>query len=147
MRSQALTLVQGGDGHTLRISLNMVEGSRSGLPTVRRGGVSHVAFACENIFGAAASMQDWGFAPLPISPNYYDDLDARFGLNPELLDRMRSTGILYDADAHGEFFHLFTPTVGGDLFFEVVQRVGGYEGYGEVNSAVRLSAQLRASST
>ena len=69
------------------------------------------------------------------------------GLNPELLDRMRSTGILYDADAHGEFFHLFTPTVGGDLFFEVVQRVGGYEGYGEVNSAVRLSAQLRASST
>ncbi|WP_373936775.1 TIM barrel protein [Rhodococcus qingshengii] len=147
MRSQALTLVQDGDGHTLRISLNMVEGSRSGLPTVRRGGVSHVAFACENIFGAAASMQDWGFAPLPISPNYYDDLDARFGLNPELLDRMRSAGILYDADARGEFFHLFTPTVGGDLFFEVVQRVGGYEGYGEVNSAVRLSAQLRANQT
>ena len=69
------------------------------------------------------------------------------GQSYDLLDRMRSTGILYDADAHGEFFHLFTPTVGGDLFFEVVQRVGGYEGYGEVNSAVRLSAQLRANQT
>lgn len=144
MRSQALTLVQDGSGNTLRISLNMVEGSRSGLPTVRRGGVSHVAFSCENIFAAAATMADWGYAPLPISPNYYEDLEARFGLNAELLDRMRGAGILYDADANGEFFHLFTPTVGADLFFEVVQRVGGYEGYGEVNSAVRLSAQLRA---
>ena len=144
MRSQALTLVQDGSGNTLRISLNMVDGSRSGLPTVRRGGVSHVAFSCENIFAAAATMADWGYAPLPISPNYYEDLEARFGLNAELLDRMRGAGILYDADAHGEFFHLFTPTVGADLFFEVVQRVGGYEGYGEVNSAVRLSAQLRA---
>jgi 4-hydroxyphenylpyruvate dioxygenase len=144
MRSQALTLVQDGSGNTLRISLNMVDGSRSGLPTVRRGGVSHVAFSCDNIFAAAAAMADWGYAPLPISPNYYEDLEARFGLNAELLDRMRAAGILYDADAHGEFFHLFTPTVGADLFFEVVQRVGGYEGYGEVNSAVRLSAQLRA---
>ncbi|MFE4501590.1 TIM barrel protein [Rhodococcus sp. NPDC056743] len=144
MRSQALTLVQDGSGNTLRVSLNMVDGSRSGLPTVRRGGVSHVAFSCDNIFAAAAAMADWGYAPLPISPNYYEDLEARFGLNAELLDRMRAAGILYDADAHGEFFHLFTPTVGADLFFEVVQRVGGYEGYGEVNSAVRLSAQLRA---
>ena len=89
-------------------------------------------------------MQSNGFEPLVISPNYYDDLEARFGLSRELLDRMSGSGIMYDRDAHGEFFHLFTQTVGADLFFEVVQRVGGYEGYGDANSAMRLAAQLRA---
>lgn len=39
---------------------------------------------------------------------------------------------------------MFTRTVGADLFFEVVQRIGGYEGYGDANSAMRLAAQLRA---
>jgi 4-hydroxyphenylpyruvate dioxygenase len=34
--------------------------------------------------------------------------------------------------------------VGERLFFEVVQRIGSYDGYGAANSPVRLSAQLRA---
>ena len=29
------------------------------------------------------------------------------------------------------------------VFFEVVQRVGGYEGYGEVNAPVRMAAHRR----
>ncbi|MDI9953550.1 sugar phosphate isomerase/epimerase and 4-hydroxyphenylpyruvate domain-containing protein [Rhodococcus sp. IEGM 1305] len=150
MRSQALTMDQtGADGmdRPLRISLNMVPGAVSGnshIAAARRGGISHVAFSCTDIFTAAATMQSNGFEPLVISPNYYDDLEARFGLSRELLDRMSGSGIMYDADAHGEFFHLFTQTVGADLFFEVVQRVGGYEGYGDANSAMRLAAQLRA---
>lgn len=144
MHTQALTL--GGGDARLRILLNMVDGNAFGLeniPIARRGGVSHVAFSCEDIFTTATHMVAGGYEPLPISPNYYADLEARFGLHPELLDRMRTLGILYDANADGEFFHLFTRTVGADLFFEVVQRVGGYKGYGEPNAAVRLSAQLR----
>ena len=110
----------------------------------RRGGISHVAFACPDIFAAASAMQTGGYVPLPISPNYYDDIAARFDLPAERLEAMARYGILYDADADGEFYHLFTRTVGADLFFEVVQRVGGYAGYGDVNAAVRLAAQLRA---
>lgn len=145
VRSRALTLATANG--TIRLSLNMVPGRPSDsdpLPAARRGGVGHVAFGCEDIYAAARAMTERGLTPLRISPNYYRDLDARFGLGPETLEAMQRLGILYDADASGgEFFHFFTETVGDDLFFEVVQRVGGYEGYGETNSAVRLAAQLQ----
>ena len=145
VRSQALTLTT--TNGPIRLSLNMVPGRPSDadpLPAARRGGVGHVAFGCEDIYAAAEAMTERGLTPLRISPNYYRDLNARFGLGPDTLDAMQRLGILYDADsAGGEFFHFFTGTVGDDLFFEVVQRVGGYEGYGETNSAVRLAAQLQ----
>ena len=145
VRSQALTLTT--TNGTIRLSLNMVPGRPSDadpLPAARRGGVGHVAFGCEDIYAAAEAMTERGLTPLRISPNYYRDLNARFGLGPDTLDAMQRLGILYDADsAGGEFFHFFTGTVGDDLFFEVVQRAGGYEGYGETNSAVRLAAQLQ----
>lgn len=145
IRSQALTLATGHG--TIRISLNMVPGRSSGtdpLPAARRGGVSHVAFGCADIVAAAKRMVARGFRPLEISSNYYDDLAARFDLDLGLLALLKTYGILYDADGSGgEFLHFFTPVVGQDLFFEVCERRGGYFGYGEVNSAVRLAAQLQ----
>ncbi|MFD0473327.1 hypothetical protein ACFQ0B_37490 [Nonomuraea thailandensis] len=63
---------------------------------------------------------------LPIPDNYYDDLEARYEVDPEL----RHLGVLYDRDGHGgEFLHLYTVTA-GRVFFELVQRIGGYQGYG-----------------
>ena len=53
-------------------------------------------------------------------------------------------GVLYDRDEHGELLHVFTQTIADRLFFEVVQRVGPYDGYGAANSPVRLAAQRRA---
>jgi 4-hydroxyphenylpyruvate dioxygenase len=41
----------------------------------------------------------------------------------------------------GEFFHFYTEMVGRGLFFEVVQRSGGYGGLGAVNAPVRMAAQ------
>ena len=71
--------------------------------------------------------------------NYYDDLDARLDLAPELLERLRRASALYDRDQHGEFLHLYTEVLGGRVFFEVVQRIGGYQGYGVVNAPVRMA--------
>ena len=48
--------------------------------------------------------------------------------------------MLYDRDDHGDFTHFYTATV-GSVFFEVVQRRGGYDGYGATNAPVRLAAQ------
>ena len=45
--------------------------------------------------------------------------------------------------ADGEFFHFYTATL-GRVFFEVVQRSGGYRGYGARNATVRLAAQHTA---
>jgi 4-hydroxyphenylpyruvate dioxygenase len=80
---------------------------------------------------------------LAISDNYYDDLAARTGLRGERVEALREAGVLYDADEHGELLHFFTGVVGDRLFFEVLERRGGYDGYGAANSMVRLGAQRR----
>lgn len=155
MHSQALTMADDGADPSLRISLNRAVGAApcaaEHVPAVRRGGVGHVAFACEDIFAVAEALRDRGRHPLVVPANYYEDLAARCALPDGLLARMREFGVLYDvtpggADGagRGEFFHLFTPTIGGDLFFEVVQRTGAYDAYGEVNTPVRVAAQLRS---
>lgn len=49
----------------------------------------------------------------------------------------------------GELRHLYTPVFGGLVFFEVVQRPSGYDGFDEVNFAVNMSAHhhLRLTAT
>ena len=88
-------------------------------------------------------MRSRGFKPLPISPNYYDDLEARFGLDADLTDRMRAENILYDRDDRGEYFQLYSRNYGEGFFFEIVQRSDGYKGYGAANAPFRIAAQKR----
>ena len=38
-------------------------------------------------------------------------------------------------------WNFYTATLGSTLFFEVVERRGGYDGYGAANSPVRMAAQ------
>ena len=102
----------------------------------------HMAFSSDDALGAARAARARGLRPLPIPANYYDDLVARFDLDPELVEEMQELGVLYDRDADGDFTHFYTRTV-GDVFLEVVQRGGGYQGYGATNASVRLSAQHR----
>ena len=101
----------------------------------------HVAFATTDILATARALQERGAPMLNVSNNYYEDIDARFALDPGLIDAMREFGILYDREEGGEFYHLYTPVQGSRVFFEVVQRVGSYASYGSANSAVRMTAQ------
>ncbi|MGA8112668.1 MAG: VOC family protein, partial [Actinocatenispora sp.] len=104
----------------------------------------HVALGCEDIVTTAEALRAAGAPILPVPANYYDDLDARYAIDPGDLARMRRLDVLYDRTADGEFLHLCTGTLGGGLFLEVVQRVGGYAGYGSANTPVRLAAQTQA---
>lgn len=107
--------------------------------------LQHVAFASSDALGAARRMRERGVPLLDIPDNYYDDLAARTTLEDETIGRLRELGVLYDAGTGGELLHFFTEMVGERLFFEVVERRGAYDGYGSVNSPVRLSAQLHGS--
>ena len=78
---------------------------------------------------------------LSIPDNYYEDLAARTSLPPETIERLRGLDILYDEAGGAEFLHFYTALVGPSLFFEVVERRGGYDAYGAVNSPVRVAAQ------
>lgn len=80
---------------------------------------------------------------MAISSNYYDDVETRFGLDPGLSDRLRAGNILYDRDDEGEYFQLYAPAWGEGFIFEVVERRGGYKGYGAPNAPFRIAAQKR----
>lgn len=142
VRSQVIENVAG----TLRLTLNGAENDRTlaGHFLAERFGsaVQHVAFATDDIFATAAALKRNGFEALKLSPNYYDDLEARFGLDDDLLERLRAGNILYDRDEAGEYFQLYGPNVGGGFFFEIIQR-GGYGGYGAANAPFRIAAQKR----
>lgn len=103
----------------------------------------HIAFATHDVPAAARRFREAGGLLLTMPANYYDDLAARFAFAEGELEMYRELGILYDRDAYGEFRHCYTRTV-GRVFFELVQRDGGYRGYGAANAPVRLAAQHTA---
>jgi len=143
VRSQAIA----NDVGSLRITLNGAENRRTlaghFIAESFGSAVQHLAFATNDIFATAATLAENGFEPLVISPNYYDDLDARFGLEQAFLDQLKANNILYDRDGNGEYFQLYSPNYGEGFFFEIVERRGGYNGYGAPNAQFRIAAQKR----
>jgi 4-hydroxyphenylpyruvate dioxygenase len=106
-------------------------------------GVQQIAFATQDILRTVEKLRTNGVALLPIPENYYDDLDARTDFDAAQIDRLRAANILYDRDGSAEFFHVYTHTLEGGFFFEIVERRRGYRGYGAVNAPIRLAAQAR----
>lgn len=100
----------------------------------------HVAFLATDAVEVARRARGRGLRMLPVPSNYYEDLAARFDLDEGFLAEMRQNDVMYDRDEGGEFLHFYTRTV-GTVFFEVVERRGGYEGYGAGSAPVRLAAQ------
>ncbi|SDT78458.1 bifunctional sugar phosphate isomerase/epimerase/4-hydroxyphenylpyruvate dioxygenase family protein [Actinoplanes derwentensis] len=99
----------------------------------------HVAFATADLLATAEALD---LPALPVPDNYYDDLAARFALDAGFVATLRKHGILYDRDANGgELLHLYTPVIGGRVFFEIVERRAGYDRFGEPNAPVRMAAQ------
>ncbi|SMQ20287.1 4-hydroxyphenylpyruvate dioxygenase [Streptomyces sp. Ag82_O1-12] len=134
MRSRAVTNPDG----SVRIALTV-----GAAPTDDTVHAQHIALATDDVVAAARRFREAGGSLLPVPANYFDDLAARFEFADGELETYRELGILYDRDDHGVFRHCYTRTV-GRVFFELVQRDGGYRGYGAANAPVRLAAQHAA---
>jgi len=143
VRSQALETRDGA----FRITLNGAETHRTMagnfLADSFGASVQHIALASEDIFATSSVMRAKGFEPLPISDNYYADLVARFDLDADMLSALKAGNILYDEDAKGAFFQFYSRPYAGGMFFEIVERRGGYAGYGAPNAPFRIAAQKR----
>ncbi|MGW7822360.1 TIM barrel protein [Streptomyces puniciscabiei] len=131
MRSRAVTNADG----SVRIALGV--GAAPADDTVH---AAHIALATDDVVAAARAFRAAAGRLLPVPANYHDDLAARYDLADDELETYRDLGILYDRDAGGAFRHCYTQTV-GRVFFELVQRDPGYQGYGAANAPVRLAAQ------
>lgn len=144
VRSQVVAAPSG----TLRLTLNGADSNRTFAGEfVQRhfgSGIQHLALATDDIFASAAAFAARGFVPLVIPDTYYHDLTARLGLDQDFVTPLKTHNILYDRDDGGEFFQLYSATIGQGLFFEITQRRGGYSGYGAANAPFRIAAQKRA---
>ncbi|WP_378950057.1 bifunctional sugar phosphate isomerase/epimerase/4-hydroxyphenylpyruvate dioxygenase family protein [Mesorhizobium sp. ANAO-SY3R2] len=145
VRSQVIE----GDDARLRLTLNGAENRKTlaghFIAESFGSSVQHLAFESADIFATAEALEKLGFERLAISPNYYDDLEARHGLDAALAERLRALNILYDRDGDGgEYFQLYGPAFSeGFFFFEIIERRGGYQGYGAPNAPFRIAAQKR----
>ncbi|MCX7319775.1 MAG: TIM barrel protein [Hyphomicrobiales bacterium] len=146
VQSQALT----APNASLRMVLNGSSATRTlsnrFISEFFGSGVQHIAFGCDDIFAAVAEMRQRGALFLRIPDNYYDDVDAKYGLDPALMSALRDNQILYDrdgdGDGDGEFFQIYTHAFDDRFFFEIVER-RNYQGFGAPNAGIRLAAQAR----
>ncbi|MEZ5826268.1 MAG: TIM barrel protein [Geminicoccaceae bacterium] len=132
---------------SLRITLNGADTNRTLAGQFVSGrlgsAVQHIAFVADDIFVTEARIRAAGFGALPIPQNYYADLEARFDLEKDFLEKLRAGNILYDEDGDGRFFQLYSRPYGDGFFFEIVERRNGYGGYGAANAPYRVAAMKR----
>jgi 4-hydroxyphenylpyruvate dioxygenase len=123
---------------SLRLVLHVEE---VGADRAAVSGVTQVAFSCADVRAEVRALRTRGVPLMPVPDNYYADLDARFALDPELLADLRDHGLLYDRQGAGELLHAFTMPLPTGFHVELLERRGGYDGYGSAGTHVRLAAQ------
>ncbi len=124
----------------LRIVLNVTE---SATAVSQPLGVSQVAFSCADVAAAVAGLRAKGIPLMDVPDNYYVDLAARFDLPAARLAELRDHQLLYDRIGDGELLHAYTDVLATGFYVELLERRGGYDGYGSANTFVRLAAQAQ----
>ena len=99
-------------------------------------GIQHIALSTNDIYATVETLKGWGIPFLDPPPDtYYDAIDQRLPGHGEDLKTLKHHGILVDGVAGPEgqrLLQIFTGTVIGPIFFEIIQRKGD-EGFGEGN--------------
>jgi 4-hydroxyphenylpyruvate dioxygenase len=136
LRSRAMTSPCG----KIRIPVNESADDRSQiaeyLNAYRGEGIQHIALATDDIYRTVEALKDRGVPFLDPPPDaYYDAVEDRLAGHGEDLESLRRNGILIDGaptPGGGRLLQIFTATVIGPIFFEIIQRKGD-EGFGEGN--------------
>jgi 4-hydroxyphenylpyruvate dioxygenase len=99
-------------------------------------GIQHIALGTDDIHATVEMLRDRGIAFMDPPPDdYYAAIDRRLSDHGEDLTRLQRNAILIDGAPTpdgGRLLQIFTRTVIGPIFFEIIQRKGD-EGFGEGN--------------
>ncbi|MGH8445078.1 MAG: 4-hydroxyphenylpyruvate dioxygenase [Solimonas sp.] len=99
----------------------------------RGEGIQHIALSTDDIYATVAALRARGVQFMDTPDTYYQRVDARVPDHGEPLARLKELSILIDgAPVEGILLQIFTSTVIGPIFFEIIQRKGN-EGFGEGN--------------
>ncbi len=135
LKSRAMTSPCG----KIRIPINESADDKSQieeyLAAYRGEGIQHVALHTHDIYHTVEALRARGVRFLDTLDTYYELLAKRVPGHGEDVARMRKDRILLDgapAKGGGILLQIFTETVIGPIFFEIIQRKGD-EGFGEGN--------------
>ncbi len=135
LKSKAMTSPCG----KIRIPINESSDDKSQiqeyLSAYHGEGIQHIALGTADIYETVETLKarDVPFQDVP--DTYYEQVDARLPGHGEDLKRMAADRILVDGaptEGGGLLLQIFTQTVIGPIFFEIIQRRGN-EGFGEGN--------------
>src|SRR3984893_498376 len=133
--SKAMTSPDG----KIRIPLNESQDDKSQIEEFLHDyngeGIQHIALGTDDIHSSVDRMRASGVQFQDTPETYYEGIDARVPGHGEDLARLRERRILIDGaptQGQGLLLQIFTQTVVGPCFFEIIQRRGN-EGFGEGN--------------
>lgn len=97
-------------------------------------GIQHIALTTDDIYDTVKTLRDRGMDFMPTPDTYYEKVNDRVVGHKEDVDKLRELRILIDGapTKDGILLQIFTQTVIGPVFFEIIQRKGN-EGFGEGN--------------
>ncbi|MDD5578292.1 MAG: 4-hydroxyphenylpyruvate dioxygenase [Methylobacter sp.] len=135
LKSRAMTSPCG----KIRIPINEPTDAKSQiqeyLDVYHGEGIQHIALATNDIYATVEHLRGNGVRFMDVPDTYYDAIDERVPGHREAVERLRNDKILIDgapARGAGLLLQIFTHTVIGPIFFEIIQRKGN-EGFGEGN--------------
>ena len=99
-------------------------------------GIQHIALGTDDIYGTVERLRTSQVVFQDTIETYYDLVDRRLPAHGEKLDELRRLRILIDGTSNATqrelLLQIFTQTVIGPIFFEIIQRKGD-QGFGEGN--------------
>jgi 4-hydroxyphenylpyruvate dioxygenase len=135
LRSRAMTSPDG----KIRIPINESTDDKSQiaeyLAAYRGEGIQNIALATTDIYATVEALAARGVRFMTVPDTYYEMVDTRVPGHGQDLARLRRDRILVDGmprAGQGLLLQIFTETVIGPIFFEIIERRGN-EGFGEGN--------------
>lgn len=122
----------------IRIPINESSDDKSQIEEYLREykgeGIQHIALTTPNIYDTVRRLRERGVDFMPTPETYYEKINERVPGHGENVDDLRELKILIDGapEDSGILLQIFTQTVIGPVFFEIIQRKGN-EGFGEGN--------------
>lgn len=140
LKSRAMTSPCG----KIRIPINESVDDKSQIEEYLRQyegeGIQHIALGTDNIYKTVEGLRENGIKFLDTPDTYYEKIDKRLPGHGEDVKRLQELKVLIDGAPDSEpgkgdgglLLQIFTATVIGPIFYEIIQRKGD-EGFGEGN--------------
>ncbi len=122
----------------IRIPLNESQDDKSQIEEFIRDyngeGIQHLALTTDDIYTTVEKLRARGVRLQDTIETYYELVDKRVPGHGEDLERLKANRILLDGNVgeEGLLLQIFTETMFGPIFFEIIQRKGN-EGFGNGN--------------